>query len=297
MVIWNLTAITVNTISIFIVYYECAFQMKSAIVQGAVNYLIELILAAEVILIFFKAFPDRESPRGYICSLLGACGLCKQRCILKRKDREEKKKLDVKESFWNHRFKEVALRYFSSNFIIDFVSVYPFLLGKMTAGSADYDELINRGYMQVFGYLRLLRITQLPKILGASNIYAQLLMQKYPSKRQIINNVNQVLSLVIFLTLSLHLSACVNIFQGMANNSWINYDDDNQLLTTSTDGVPSTRSASDFYINQMYFMTTTMTTIGYGDLRAAKYPDYQSPDNMLMIFFLQFIAIFTFSLI
>ena len=32
MVIWNLTAITVNTISIFIVYYECAFRMKSAII-------------------------------------------------------------------------------------------------------------------------------------------------------------------------------------------------------------------------------------------------------------------------
>ena len=32
MVIWNLTAITVNTISIFIVYYECAFRMQSAII-------------------------------------------------------------------------------------------------------------------------------------------------------------------------------------------------------------------------------------------------------------------------
>lgn len=90
---------------------------------------------------------------------------------------------DAKESYWNRNFKQVALHYFSSNFIIDFISVYPFLLGKMTAGSAKYDELINRGYMQVFGYLRLLRITQLPKILGASNTYAQLLMQKYPSFR------------------------------------------------------------------------------------------------------------------
>ena len=44
-------------------------------------------------------------------------------------------------------------------------------------------------------------------------------------------------------------------------------------------------------------MATTMTTIGYGDYSAAKYPDYDSPDNMCLIFFLQFIAIFTFSLI
>ena len=44
-------------------------------------------------------------------------------------------------------------------------------------------------------------------------------------------------------------------------------------------------------------MTTTMTTIGYGDISAQKYPDYSSPDNMALISFLQFFAIFTFSLI
>ena len=99
-------------------------------------------------------------------------------------------------------------------------------------------------------------------------------------------------SLIIFLTLSLHLSACVNIFQGTGKNSWIGSDGD-MWTVLDGNGLP----ASDVYINQMYFMTTTMTTIGYGDLNAAKYPKYDSPDNMLMIFFLQFIAIFTFSLI
>ena len=47
----------------------------------------------------------------------------------------------------------------------------------------------------------------------------------------------------------------------------------------------------------MYFMTTTMTTIGYGDYNAQKYPDYPEPDNMALIFFLQVMAIGTFSLI
>mmetsp|Transcript_1162 Transcript_1162/g.1535 ORF Transcript_1162/g.1535 Transcript_1162/m.1535 type:complete len:147 (+) Transcript_1162:167-607(+) len=56
-------------------------------------------------------------------------------------------------------------------------------------------------------------------------------------------------------------------------------------------------SPMDFYISQMYQMTTTMTTIGYGDMNAAKVPEYENSDNMTLIFFLQFIAIFTFSLI
>ena len=40
-----------------------------------------------------------------------------------------------------------------------------------------------------------------------------------------------------------------------------------------------------------------MTTIGYGDIVAAKYPDYPNGDNMALVFFLEFMAIFTFSLI
>ena len=46
-------------------------------------------------------------------------------------------------------------------------------------------------------------------------------------------------------------------------------------------------------------MTTTMTTIGYGDFSAAQFykDDYNKPDNMALILFLQVMAIFTFSLI
>ena len=44
-------------------------------------------------------------------------------------------------------------------------------------------------------------------------------------------------------------------------------------------------------------MTTTMTTIGYGDYHAAQHPYYSHGDNMTLIFFLLFFAIFTFSLI
>ena len=45
-------------------------------------------------------------------------------------------------------------------------------------------------------------------------------------------------------------------------------------------------------------MTTTMTTIGYGDNNAAKHDSgYEKGNNMALICFLQVMAIFTFSLI
>ena len=100
MMIWNLTAIGVNTVSIFFVYYECAFHMRAVEKAGWMNYLIELILAAEVLVIFFKSYPARDSPRGFICSLLGACGLCKKRCLIKSDEDKKKKKDNEKDAYW-----------------------------------------------------------------------------------------------------------------------------------------------------------------------------------------------------
>jgi hypothetical protein len=83
------------------------------------------------------------------------------------------------------------------------------------------------------------------------------------------------------------MSACVNIYQGTADNSWIPLD-----LNGST-----AEPSFEIYIDQLYFMTTTTTTIGYGEFNAAKYPDFESGDNMLLISLLQVLAIFTFTLI
>jgi len=47
----------------------------------------------------------------------------------------------------------------------------------------------------------------------------------------------------------------------------------------------------------MYFMTTTMATVGYGDYNAAKYPEYDPGDNMLLMMCIQFLSIFTFTII
>ena len=146
------------------------------------------------------------------------------------------------------------------------------------------------GYIRVFAYLRLLRITQIPKILGATTTYAQILIKLFPFQRQIIYNIQQIFSLAVFLYLSLHLTACINIMHGTEEDGFIPLDDS---------GAPLEQTAFEIYIDQLYFMTTTMTTVGYGDFRAAQtyYIGYEKIWNMLLISCIQFMAIFTFTLI
>ena len=102
----------------------------------------EVVLLFEIIILFFKAFPAEESSRGWVLALLGACGACKNVGI-KKVENNRAKKLAVQEEFiYNRSFSAVAVRYLSSNFLIDFLSVVPFLVGKLVSKENDYILLL-----------------------------------------------------------------------------------------------------------------------------------------------------------
>jgi len=157
MMIWNFVALGANTITIFTVYFECAFRLRALEEEAPWIYAFEVILVLEVLLSFFKAFPSTDSERGWVCQVLGVCGLCKPAKNTVRKKKSIKKELDV--SGWNTTFSKIAIRYLSGSFLIDFLSVVPFFIGKLTSRESHYKLALKAPLMQVFAYLRLLRIT------------------------------------------------------------------------------------------------------------------------------------------
>ena len=220
MILWNFLALSMNTVSIFIVFYEFAYHLTARENDSNIVLFIEFVLFFDIIAYFFKALPSKDSPRGFICSLLGMCGLCKKKCRFKAISSKAGSDTSINNQY-NTDFKQVSVHYLTGMFTIDVLSVIPFLMAKLAAGDVKYKELLERDYMTVFAYLRLLRITQIPKILNASEVYSLILMQKFPSRRQVIFNSKQIFSLILFLTLALHLGACVNIYQGMMKGGWI----------------------------------------------------------------------------
>ena len=67
--IWTLGALSVNTASIFIVYYEAAFRLKAVENISSGMVVLEVIMMLEVLFFFFKAYPAKESHRGWIFSI------------------------------------------------------------------------------------------------------------------------------------------------------------------------------------------------------------------------------------
>jgi len=64
----------------------------------------------------------------------------------------------------------------------------------------------------------------------ATEVYAQICFREFPNQRQIIFNIKQIFSLLLFLFLALHLAACLNIFQGTASQSWISTTEEGDLI-------------------------------------------------------------------
>ena len=77
MSLWTLFALSINTISIFVVYYECAFRLRAFDKFSAFSVIIELVLVLELIVSFFKAYPSKDTHRGWILSLIELIGFCR----------------------------------------------------------------------------------------------------------------------------------------------------------------------------------------------------------------------------
>lgn len=79
MTLWTALALSINTMSIFIVYYEAAFRLVAWEKESPWVYALEFVLLFEIIIFFFKAYPAEENHRGWLLSVLGFCGLCKEK--------------------------------------------------------------------------------------------------------------------------------------------------------------------------------------------------------------------------
>ena len=75
----------------------------------------------------------------------------------------------------------------------------------------------------------------------------------------------------------------------MSEEGWILKDLDGYPLETP----------NDLYVTQFYFLTSTMTTVGYGDVRAKQIGDgsnQRDGGNMVFIMLVQFMAMAVFAI-
>ena len=88
-------------------------------------------MTLEIFALFIKAYPSKDSDRGWVFSVFSKCGCCKDKQSIMKSN----KKVGSDNDMWQKDFKKVARRYLSSFFIIDFLSVVPFFITKLIVGT------------------------------------------------------------------------------------------------------------------------------------------------------------------
>ena len=107
---------------------------------------------------------------------------------------------------------------------------------------------------KLYKLIRLSRLAKLFKLLKGSNaVFSQL-----SSSMMLSSGVERLVFIAIFGTFFLHISSCLFIFLS-------DFDDDTDNIWRYSEPYVS-YDIFDLYVTAIYYVVTTMSTVGYGDI-------------------------------
>ena len=141
----------------------------------------------------------------------------------------------------------IAYRYCRTYFFIDVCATMPFYF-------------FNTDYL----YLRLFRLIRFRQYLSQfSKLIESVCIKYFNFRKEVTNNLTKFTTFFLLLSLTVHLFGSMWVYIGILNGKegWIEQKLD-LLDATSRDTLPRSR----VYIASLYWVMTTFTTVGYGDI-------------------------------
>jgi Ion channel len=172
--------------------------------------------------------------------------------------------------------KHIAIAYLKDNFFFDLISTLPGFFISYNS----YFYFVKAIRFKKFGHMK----TIMKKIIG-------LMGQKFAQPKHRISTCQYFVDFFILLILTMHSIACLWVAIGLQTpNSWIDSvgasaKGDNNDVTFRNKGVTT------LYITSLYFVATTLATVGYGDIKGKTFYEY------LFVMVVEFVGIMFFSFI
>jgi len=169
---------------------------------------------------------------------------------------------------YNDRFGDIARNYVMPAMVLDVLSTL---------------TLLTNFKVQWMYYLKFLRFYYFPRALTILHRVVDTFVQRCNISKQARSNVQSITSQFIILFTIMHVIACGWIFVGEQEyGTW---------LTNPNHNVSKTTDPTTIYITSLYWVVTTLTTVGYGDITG------KTEEEFLFTMVVEFIGILVFSII
>ena len=155
--------------------------------------------------------------------------------------------------------KKICRNYLTGWFLIDLMSVFPFdAILTNSGGNSNANSLLRVARIgKIYKIIRLFRLLRILKLVKSN----RKLVHHFSEKMKISNGLERLVFFSFFFLIFLHVFAClcvmVTVITGeFSSEKWID----------SCAGFGERFSNVEQYICSMYFVTTTISTVGYGDI-------------------------------
>ena len=161
------------------------------------------------------------------------------------------------------KHKLIIQNYLTSDFIINLITGIPYftifvICNKKSINNDVLNEpFSNNNFYYLFILLRLLKIFKI----YSKNIFIDKIKDGF-SKLQFFSNYGRIIASLFIYCISLHIVSCIFIFIGKNNYpNWIYHFNHNN------------KKFFKLYLTSIYYILTTLTTVGYGDLTCISFKE------------------------
>ena len=194
--------------------------------------------------------------------------MLKQRKELERQNRR-KADIERRNAVWydpqfEKRFSKISRKYcgsfFIGYFLFDCLACIPVLVYEAVDGFSTKDDVvqdhIDSTQYKVFWGFKIFKFLMLSRILASLNFIETLMKDRFVEQSFTVENFMGYLRAAGEFIIMIHLFSCGWLFVGQMEDQFY-YNNANTYATNV-----------DLYVESIYFVTTTMTSVGYGDISA-----------------------------
>ena len=181
--------------------------------------------------------------------------------------------------------KKILIRYLGTWFLVDLITVIPtFMIIKFFYErdyyKKGYDYICNYGCQSdnLIYLSTMIKIIKIFKIMDRNQNQFVSYIWSHLSNTTFIDNWGTIIFEVVLAIVFLHITACIHIIIG--RNSYPNWILDNNLTESKFSAI---------YLTSIYFLITTMTSVGYGDITGNELKEF------IFLIFLLIIGIISYS--